>query len=162
MCSSRAGETVWRSLLGEYDIRTLLRLPTGIYYAQGVKANVLILLRKPAALYNTPWIRMLRIYDLRTNTLFKLKTTPISTSDFEDFVSCYNVEDRQNRKETDRLRVVGYEVLVSCDQTNLDIFWLRDRSLEGSEDLQPPDVIAAEMAENSEAALEQFGEIHEA
>jgi type I restriction enzyme M protein len=155
------GETVRRRLLGEYYIHTLLRLPTGIFYAQGVKANVLFFERKPAALDNTPWTRTLRIYDLRTNTYFRLKAAPISTSDLEDFVSCYNTEDRQGREETERFRAFGYEELVSRDKANLDISWLRDKSLEGSEDLQPPDVIAAEIAENLEAALEQFSDIHE-
>jgi type I restriction enzyme M protein len=66
------------------------------------------------------------------------------------------------RRETpERFRTFGYEDLVSRNKANLDIFWLRDKSLEGSEDLQPPDVIAAEIAYNLEAALEQFSQIHE-
>jgi len=76
-------------------------------------------------------------------------------------VISYNTKNRQEREETERFRAFGYEELVSRDKANLDIFWLRDKSLEGSEDLQPPDVIAAEIAENLEAALEQFAEIHE-
>ena len=51
--------------------------------------------------------------------------------------------------------------MVSRDKANLDVLWLRDKSLEGAEDLQPPDVITAEIAENLQAALEQFSEIHE-
>ncbi|CAN5817550.1 class I SAM-dependent DNA methyltransferase [soil metagenome] len=154
-----AGEAVRRRLLHEYDVDTLLRLPTGIFYAQGVKANVLFFERKPAS--ETPWTRKLWIYDLRTNQHFKLKTAPMSAADLKDFVTSYNADNRQERTETERFRAFDYDELVSRDKANLDIFWLRDESLEGSEDLQPPDVIAAEIAENLEAALEQFAEIHE-
>ena len=76
-------------------------------------------------------------------------------------MTCYNADDLSKREETEQFRAFSYEDLVSRDKTNLDIFWLRDKRLEGSEDLQPPDVIAAEIAENLEAALEQFAEIHE-
>jgi type I restriction enzyme M protein len=154
-----AGETVRRRLLREYDVHTLLRLPTGIFYAQGVKANVLFFERKPAS--ETPWTTKLWIYDLRTNQHFTLKQNTLSTHALQDFVESYNAGDRSKREETEQFRAFSYEELVSRDKANLDIFWLRDRSLEGSEDLQPPDVIAAEIAENLEAALEQFAEIHE-
>jgi len=153
-----AGETVRRRLLREYDVHTLLRLPTGIFYAQGVKANVLFFERKPAS--ETPWTRKLWIYDLRTNQRFTLKQNTLSAQALKDFVARYNAGDRRKREETERFRAFGYEELAGRDKANLDIFWLRDESLEGSEDLQPPDVIAAEIAENLEAALEQFGEIH--
>jgi type I restriction enzyme M protein len=154
-----ARETVRRRLLREYGVHTLLRLPTGIFYAQGVKANVLFFERKPAS--ETLWTRKLWIYDLRTNQHFTLKQNTLSTQALQDFVTHYNAEDRQGREETERFRTFGYEDLVSRDKANLDIFWLRDNSLEGSEDLQPPDVIAAEIAYNLEAALEQFSQIHE-
>jgi type I restriction-modification system DNA methylase subunit len=81
---------------------------------------VLFFERKPAAVDDTPWTRKLWIYDLRTNKHFKLKTAPMSTSDLEDFVSCYNTEDRQGREETERFRAFGYEELVSRDKANLD------------------------------------------
>jgi type I restriction enzyme M protein len=154
-----AGETVRRRLLREYDVHTLLRLPTGIFYAQGVKANVLFFERKPAS--ETPWTTKLWIYDLRTNQHFTLKQNTLSVQALQDFVSSYNAGDRSKREETEQFRAFSYEDLVSRDKANLDIFWLRDKSLEGSKDLQPPDIIAAEIAENLEAALEQFAEIHE-
>jgi type I restriction enzyme M protein len=154
-----AGETVRRRLLREYDVHTLLRLPTGIFYAQGVKANVLFFERKPAS--ETPWTTKLWIYDLRTNQHFTLKQNTLSAQALRDFVKCYNADDRSKREETEQFRAFGYEELVSRDKANLDIFWLRDKSLEGSEALQPPDVIAAEIAENPEAALEQFAEIRD-
>jgi type I restriction enzyme M protein len=154
-----AGETVRRRLLREYDVHTLLRLPTGIFYAQGVKANVLFFERKPAS--ETPWTSKLWIYDLRTNQHFTLKQNTLSVQALQDFVESYNAGDRSKREESEQFSAFGYEELVSRDKANLDIFWLRDKSLEGSEDLQPPAVIAAEIAENLEAALEQFAEIHE-
>jgi len=154
-----AGETVRRRLLREYDVHTLLRLPTGIFYAQGVKANVLFFERKPAS--ETPWTTKLWIYDLRTNQHFTLKQNTLGADALRDFVSLYNPGDRHERQEFERFRAFDYEELAARDKANLDIFWLKDMSLEGSEDLQPPDVIAAEIAENLEAALEQFGEIHE-
>jgi len=154
-----AGETVRRKLLSEYDTHTLLRLPTGIFYAQGVKANVLFFDRKPAS--EEPWTKDLWIYDLRTNVHFTLKQKTLMTSDLEDFVRCNNLANRRERSETERFKRFTYDELMRRDKANLDIFWLRDKSLEGAQDLQPPEVIAAEIAENLEAALEQFAEIHE-
>ena len=80
-----AGETVRRKLLHECDVHTLLRLPTGIFYAQGVKANVLFFDRRPAS--ETPWTEKLWIYDLRTNQRFTLKTKQMRYDDLRDFVS---------------------------------------------------------------------------
>jgi type I restriction enzyme M protein len=152
-----AGETVRRKLLADYNVHTLLRLPTGIFYAQGVKANVLFFERKPASA--EPWTQKLWIYDLRTNKHFTLKTATLSYADLEDFVGAYKPGRLEEREESERFKAFGYDELVSRDKANLDIFWLRDESLEESENLQPPDVIAAEIAENLEAALEQFEEI---
>lgn len=149
-----AGETVRERLLEQYDVHTLLRLPTGIFYAQGVKANVLFFERKPAS--ETPWTEQLWIYDLRTNKHFTLKRNPLTYEDLEDFVECYNPEDRRDREETKRFRVFDYEVLAGRDKTNLDIFWLKDDSLEDTEDLPEPEVLAGDIVENLSAALEQF------
>ena len=82
-----AGETIRRELLKQADVHTLLRLPTGIFYAQGVKANVLFFDRKPAQ--EKPWTEKLWIYDLRTNQHFTLKENPLQRSDLDDFVKCY-------------------------------------------------------------------------
>ena len=79
-----AGETVRRKLLQTCDVHTLLRLPTGIFYAQGVKANVLFFDRKPAR--EEPWTQRLWIYDLRTNQHFTLKRHPLTREDLDDFV----------------------------------------------------------------------------
>jgi type I restriction enzyme M protein len=152
-----AGETVRRRLLHECDVHTLLRLPTGVFYAQGVKANVLFFDRKPAS--QTPWTKTLWIYDLRTNKHFTLKTNPLTRADLDDFVACYNPANRHDRKEAERFRPFTYEELVKRDKANLDIFWLRDESVEDSASLPSPDVLAEEIVEDLRAALEQFEEI---
>ena len=169
-------------------MHTLLRLPTGLFYAQGVKANVLFFDKKPAS--ETPWTKKLWIYDLRTNMHFTLKTNSLQRSDLDEFVKCYNPEDRHHRKATwkdapspqpsptrgegvknkrktsgeeskneGRWRSYNYDELISRDKASLDIFWLKDESLEASDNLPDPDVIAQEIVEDLEAALEQFREI---
>jgi type I restriction enzyme M protein len=154
-----AGETVRRRLLQECNVHTLLRLPTGVFYAQGVKANVLFFDKKPAA--KTPWTETLWIYDLRTNMHFTLKTNPLKFEDLQDFVTCYNADNKLKRKESERFHAFTYDKLMERDKVNLDIFWLRDESLEDSDNLPEPDVIALEIAENLEDALSQFSGITE-
>jgi type I restriction enzyme M protein len=152
-----AGETVRRKLLHECDVHTLLRLPTGVFYAQGVKANVLFLDRKPAG--EKPWTTALWIYDFRTNQHLTLKTNPLKREDLNDFVTCYLAENRHERTETQRFKRFSYDKLVKRDKANLDICWLKDESLEDSANLPDPDVIAAEIAEDLQAAFDQFSQI---
>jgi len=161
-----AGETVRRKLLQTCDVHTLLRLPTGIFYAQGVKANVLFFDRKPAR--EEPWTQRLWIYDLRTNKHFTLKQHPLTREDLDHFVACYNPENRHEREATwsadnpdGRWRAYDYEELVARDKANLDIFWIRDESLEETANLPEPDVLAADIVEDLESALEQFRVIAE-
>lgn len=156
-----AGETVRRKLLHDCDVHTLLRLPTGLFYAQGVKANVLFFDKKPAS--ETPWTKKLWIYDLRTNQHFTLKTNPLKRDDLDEFVQCYNPANRHERKATwsekkpdGRWRAYNYDELIARDKASLDIFWLKDESLEASDNLPDPDVIAQEIVDDLEAALEQF------
>jgi type I restriction enzyme M protein len=154
-----AGETVRRKLLHECDVHTLLRLPTGVFYAQGVKANVLFFDRKPAS--EKPWTEKLWIYDLRTNKHFTLKTNPLRYEDLQDFIKCYNPQNRYERQETERFKAFTYNQLMQRDKVNLDIFWLKDESLEDTENLPPPEMLARHIAENLESALEQFSSIRE-
>jgi type I restriction enzyme M protein len=161
-----AGEVVRRKLLHECDVHTLLRLPTGIFYAQGVKANVLFFDRKPAS--ETPWTKQLWIYDLRTNIDFTLKTNPLARADLDEFVECFHAEDRFERTptwspsdEAGRWRAFTCEELLARDKVNLDIFWLRDESLEDSANLPNPDLLAAEIVEDLRSALTQFEGIAE-
>src|SRR5438477_4792095 len=118
-----AGETIRRELLKQADVHTLLRLPTGIFYAQGVKANVLFFDRKPAQ--EKPWTRKLWIYDLRTNLHFTLKENTLKRSDLDHFVACYNPKNRHERKESERFKSFPYEELMKREKVNLDIFWLK-------------------------------------
>lgn len=154
-----AGETVRRKLLHECDVHTLMRLPTGIFYAQGVKANVLFFDRKAAS--DTPWTRTLWVYDLRTNMHFTLKQNPLSLADLRDFVSCFQAEERGRRVESERFRPFNYDELLQRDKVSLDLIWLRDESLEDSANLPPPDVLAREIVEDLEAALSEFAQIAE-
>jgi type I restriction enzyme M protein len=154
-----AGETIRRELLKQADVHTLLRLPTGIFYAQGVKANVLFFDRKPAS--EKPWTEKLWIYDLRTNQHFTLKENPLKRSDLDDFVACYNPKNRHQRKESERFKSLAYDDLLKRDKVNLDIFWLKDEALEESANLPAPEIIAQEIADDLEAALEQFSTIAE-
>jgi type I restriction enzyme M protein len=170
-----AGETIRRALLKQADVHTLLRLPTGIFYAQGVKANVLFFDRKPAQ--EKPWTEKLWIYDLRTNKHFTLKENTLKRSDLDEFVNCYfgqvgssrrddrttqrGVPTRFNRKESERFKCFSYNELLKRDKVNLDIFWLKDEALEESANLPAPEIIAQEIADDLEAALEQFSTITE-
>jgi type I restriction enzyme M protein len=154
-----AGETVRKKLLAECDVHTLLRLPTGVFYAQGVKANVLFFDRKQAS--EKPWTEKLWIYDLRTNQHFTLKTNPLAYDSLKDFIKCYNPNNRHDRKENAQFRVFDYAELMQRDKASLDIFWLKDESLEDSENLPPPDVLARDITENLGAALEQFSTIYQ-
>ena len=152
-----AGEKVRRRLLRAFDFHTLLRLPTGIFYRPGVKANVLFFDKQPAS--ETPWTKRLWIYDFRTNHSFTLKQRPLRREDLDDFVACYRPTNRHARKESERFRAFAYEELVARDKANLDIFWLKDESLEDADSLPAPSVLAAEIIDNLEAALEQFREV---
>jgi type I restriction enzyme M protein len=159
-----AGETIRRNLLKQYDVHTLLRLPTGIFYAQGVKANVIFFDAKPAQ--EAAWTKKLWVYDLRTNMHFTQKENPLRRSHLDEFVTCFRAENRHTRKPTwsesnpeGRWRSFDYEELMKRDKASLDIFWLRDKSLEDSEDLPEPDVLAQEIADDLQTAMEQFSTI---
>jgi type I restriction enzyme M protein len=159
-----AGETIRRKLLHECDVHTLLRLPTGLFYAQGVKANVIFFDKKPAS--ETPWTKRLWIYDLRTNQHFTLKTNPLKVDDLMEFAALYNPANRNDRKPTwspenpdGRWRAYDYEELVARDKASLDIFWLRDDALADSDNLPAPEIIAQEIVDDLEAALVQFREV---
>ena len=110
--------------------------------------------RQPAS--ETPWTKRLWIYDLRTNQSFTLKQRPLRREDLDDFVACYRPANRHARTESERFRAFPYDQLIARDKANLDVFWLKDESLEDADRLPAPSVLAAEIIENLEAALEQF------
>ena len=150
-----AGEAIRRRLLREFDVHTLLRLPTGIFYAGGVKANVLFFDKRPAA--EQPSTRTLWVYDLRTNQYFTLKQKQLRRSDLDEFVACYAPgRPRSERTEGPRFKAFDYDDLLARDKVNLDITWLRDESLEDLDNLPPPEIIAREIVEDLTAALAEF------
>ena len=160
-----AGETVRKKLLETTDVHTILRLPTGIFYANGVKANVIFFDNKPSS--KDPWTKEIWFYDYRTNIHHTLKKNPLKLSDLHEFITCYNSANRHKRVETyhavdnreGRWRKFGYDDIVARDKTSLDITWLKDKSLADLDNLPDPDVLAEEIAENLESALGSFREV---
>jgi len=152
-----SGEKIRRKLLENCDVHTILRLPTGIFYAQGVKANVVFFDNAPKD--GRVHTKGVWFYDLRTSKHFTLKTRQLKREDLQEFVDCYNPSNRHKRKESERFKYFDYKTLVKRDKASLDIFWLKDDSLENLEDLPPPDVLALEIIEHLEAALVSFREV---
>jgi type I restriction enzyme M protein len=152
-----AGETVRRKLLETTDLHTILRLPTGIFYAQGVKANVIFFDNKPASKH--PQTNEVWMYDLRTNKHFTLKERRLKDEDFADFLAAYNPANRHKRKQAERFKRFTYDEILVRDKVNLDIFWLKDESVTDMENLPEPKVIAAEILDHLRAATESFEEI---
>jgi len=140
----------------------LLRLPTGIFYAGGVKANVLFFDKQRARL-DKPWTSKLWVYDFRTGQHFTLRQRKLAREHLQDFIDCYLPgKPRDERTETERFTVFDYKELVARDKANLDITWLRDPDAEDSDNLQPPEVIAQEIVEDLQAALNEFAAVTEA
>jgi type I restriction enzyme M protein len=159
-----AGEKVRRNLLEKCNVHTLLRLPTGIWYSPGVKANVLFFDKKEGR--PEPWTEKLWVYDLRTNKHFTQKQSPITRRDFDEFVECYQPGATHKRKETwseetpdGRWRCYTYEEILKRDKLSLDLFWVKDKSLTDTDSLPAPDIIAAEIADELEAAFGLFSKI---
>lgn len=152
-----AGERIRRKLLETCDVHTVLRLPTGIFYAQGVKANVVFFDAKPKD--GKVHTRGVWFYDLRTNRHFTLKTRTLKLDDLREFITCYNPENRHQRVATERFRFFSYEELIERDKASLDIFWLKDDSLDNLDDLPSPDVLQQEIIEHLEAALASFRDV---
>jgi type I restriction enzyme M protein len=154
-----AGEKIRRKLMENCDVHTILRLPTGIFYAQGVKANVVFFDAKPKD--GNTHTKGVWFYDLRTNKHFTLKTRTLKLDDLQDFISCYNPENRHERVANERFKYFTYEELMARDKASLDIFWLKDDSLENLDDLPPPDVLQQEIIDHLEAALAAFRDVAE-
>lgn len=159
-----AGEVVRKKLLETTDLHTILRLPTGIFYKPGVKANVIFFDKRPASAGKQT--KAVWIYDLRTNMHFTLKQNPITDADLEDFIACYHPENRYERKATwsetnpdGRWRKFSYKEIAARDKTNLDIFWVRDQSLADLNNLPDLDELADEIIENLQSALSSFQEL---
>jgi len=160
-----AGETVRKKLLETTELHTILRLPTGIFYANGVKANVLFFDNRAAS--KEPWTKEVWYYDYRTNIHHTLKKKPLRFEDLQEFISSYNPLNRHERKEgwdeqsnpDGRWRKFSYEQIIARDKTSLDIFWLKDKSLADLDNLPEPDELALAIIDNLEAGLNSFREI---
>ena len=151
------GERIRRKLLETCDVHTILRLPTGIFYAPGVKAIVIFFDACPKD--GKVKTQGIWFYDLRTNKHFTLKNRPLKEEDLQDFIRCYNPENRHERRETERFKFYSYEELIGRDKASLDVFWLKDDSLDNLDELPPPDVLQQEIIEHLEAALASFREV---
>jgi len=161
-----SGEMIRRRLLDECDVHTLLRLPTGIFYAQGVKANVLFFDRPVSG--KKPGTQRLWVYDLRSNFHVTLKANPLQRSDLDEFVTCFKADNRQQRRPTwteqrtsGRWRSFPYKELTRRDKCSLDITWLTDEDSSDASKLPPPSVIASEIVDELQAALAQLEDIAE-
>jgi type I restriction enzyme M protein len=161
-----AGETVRKELLKTTELHTILRLPTGIFYKPGVRANVLFFDNKPAS--KVAQTKEIWIYDHRNNIHYTPKKNPMNFEHLQDFIECYNAKNRHKRVETwsaenedGRWRKFSYDEIIARDKTNLDIFWIKDKSLTDLDNLPDPDVLANEIIENIESGLNSFREIIE-
>jgi type I restriction enzyme M protein len=161
-----AGETVRKKLLQTTNLHTILRLPTGIFYAHGVKANVLFFDAKPAS--KKAQTKEVWFYDYRTNVHHTLKHKPLKYEHLKDFIECYKPGKLHEREETwdednkeGRWRKYSYEEITNRDKTSLDITWIKDDSLTDLENLPEPEVLAGNIVENLEAGLESFRQIVE-
>ena len=159
-----AGETVRRKLLETTDLHTILRLPTGIFYKPGVKANVIFFDKRPAS--PEMQTKEVWIYDFRTNIHFTLKQHPMTEADLEDFVKCYNPENRYERSETwsednpeGRFRKYSIDNILKRDKLSLDIFWIKDKSLADLDNLPSADELADDIIENLQGALDSFKDL---
>ena len=159
-----AGEKIRKHLMEKCNVHTLLRLPTGIWYANGVKANVLFFDKKEGR--PEPWTEKLWVYDLRTNKHFTQKQSPIMRKDFDEFVECYKPGATHKRKATwseanpdGRWRCYDYAELVKRDKLRLDLFWIKDQSLTDTDSLPAPDILATEIADELETAFDLFSKI---
>ena len=136
-----AGETIRQELLKNFNLHTILRLPTGIFYAQGVKANVLFFTK------GTP-TKEVWYFDYRTGIKHTLATNPLQRHHLDEFVACYNTDDITNRAETynadtnpnGRWRRYNVEELLQRDKTSLDISWIKENT--DNEDLSLSELLS--------------------
>ncbi|MDD2999483.1 MAG: N-6 DNA methylase [Candidatus Riflebacteria bacterium] len=154
------GKSIRQDLMNKCNLHTILRLPTGIFYAQGVKTNVLFFTRGKTEKNNTSEVW---VYDLRTNMANFGKTNTLKIADFADFEKCFGNDPHGKAKRTDqgetgRFRMFSRKHIADRDDS-LDISWLRDDSQQDADSLPEPDILAKEAAEELEAGLEDLNNI---
>jgi type I restriction enzyme M protein len=150
-----AGEQIRRALLQHCDVHTLLRLPTGIWYSTGVKANVLFFDKVTAKKAHAT--KELWIYNLRSEKTFSLRQNPIRSDDLVDFVRCYSADDRSARKETSHFRRFDYSEIVGRDKANLDIQWRQDTRI--SLNAPSPKALMKEILADLDEAMREFSDV---
>lgn len=161
-----AGEFIRRKLLDEVNLHTILRLPTGIFYAQGVKANVLFFDVKKCSIKQGT--KEIWFYDYRTNIHHTPKKNPLTSESLEDFIKCYNPKNIDKRVEIfgetdqkERWRKFTYEEIIARDKANLNIFWLKDDNEIDLENLPDPEDLINEIIENIGNALNNLNSLKE-
>ena len=147
-----AGEKIRRALLHRSEVHTLLRLPTGIWYSPGVKANVIFFDKKPVS--KTPATKEVWVYDLRSNQNFTLRQNPIGPDDLTDFIHSYCADDPTRRNETDRFQRFKYSEIIARDKANLDIQWRQDTTNVAK--VSSPQDLMKEILEDLKEALREF------
>ncbi len=146
-----AGEKIRRALLQQCDVHTLLRLPTGIWYSPGVKANVLFFDKKP--LSKTAATKEVWVYDLRSGRSFSLRQNPIRPDDLTDFIHCYHAENRARRRESPHFRRFKYSEIITSDKASLDIQWQQETAdVEGD----TPQMLMKEILKDLAEAMREF------
>lgn len=156
-----AGEKVRRKLLDEFDLHTILRLPTGIFYAGGVKANVLFFDKKPPRADGKPHTSVTWVYDFRTGQHFTMKQRPLTRAHLDDFVARYKAGEPLTARVADEdengcWKPYAYEDLIGRDKINLDITWMKDPALQDADSDLEPEVIAEEIVRDLQSALAEF------
>jgi type I restriction enzyme M protein len=151
------GQKVRADLMDKCDLHTILRLPTGIFYAQGVKTNVLFFTRGTKDKANT---KAVWFYDMRTNMPSFGKRTPFTRAHFADFEKAFGLDPhgkskRKDQGEAGRFRKFTREEIAKRGD-NLDVSWLKDESVTDQADLPEPDEIAAEIVTQLQVALEEI------
>ncbi|MBU8882221.1 type I restriction-modification system subunit M [Kaistella sp. DKR-2] len=161
-----AGEIIRKKLLEETNLHTILRLPTGIFYAQGVKSNVLFFEKKKQS--EDIGTKEVWFYDYRTNIHHTPKNNQITFKHLSDFIENYKVGSENEREESwsvnnlnGRWRKYPYKEIIERDKTNLDILWLKDDNLIDLDNLPDPEVLIDDIIENIESALVNFRTIRE-
>jgi type I restriction enzyme M protein len=146
------GRDIRNDLMNKCNLHTILRLPTGIFYAQGVKTNVLFFERGETDNENT---KEVWVYDLRTNMPTFGKRTPLTAKHFTEFEKAYVAKTRKDEGEKGRFRCFSREAIAKKEDS-LDISWLKDDSIEDVADLPAPDVLVREAKSELEGALKEL------
>ena len=147
---SGAGEKIRRELFHHADVHTLLRLPTGIWYSPGVMANVIFFDKKPSK------TKSLWVYDLRTNKNFTRRNNPIKADDLQDFIECFNSEDREKRRQTERFKCFAHSDILSTNKASLDLIWLNNKPYSDPSKLPSHDELAADVIALLKEAVGEF------